>query len=310
MIKNFKKYIFFLFFYFFTILTSNSLENKIVVKVNDKIISSYEIKNKINTKLILRYLELNQTNIDKVKKISLQELINFRIKEKELSKYEFYDLEKIDITNQLNSISGNNIKELKKKFTDNNLNYRIFVKELKIQAAWQKLIFFLFQNKVKINEDEISNEIENYKSSFSQVKEYDLSELEVSFDSLAEKEKLIEEVQKKIQEIGFERTVSIYSESESAINNGQLGFINEKSLSKEIYEILQDLNEGDISEPLVSLNKVLFLKINKINDTKNENLDLNELRKKLVNKKKNDLFNLYSKSHLSKIKNNSYIQFQ
>lgn len=310
MIKNFKKYIFFLFFYFFTILTSNSLENKIVVKVNDKIISSYEIKNKINTKLILRNLELNQTNIDKVKKISLQELINFRIKEKELSKYEFYDLEKIDITNQLNSISGNNIKELKKKFTDNNLNYRIFVKELKIQAAWQKLIFFLFQNKVKINEDEISNEIENYKSSFSQVKEYDLSELEVSFDSLAEKEKLIEEVQKKIQEIGFERTVSIYSESESAINNGQLGFINEKSLSKEIYEILQDLNEGDISEPLVSLNKVLFLKINKINDTKNENLDLNELRKKLVNKKKNDLFNLYSKSHLSKIKNNSYIQFQ
>ena len=35
-------------------------ENKIIVKINDKIISSYEIKNKINTELILRNLEINQ----------------------------------------------------------------------------------------------------------------------------------------------------------------------------------------------------------------------------------------------------------
>ena len=39
-------------------------------------------------------------------------------------------------------------------------------------------------------------------------------------------------------------------------------------------------------------------------------LDFEKIKKNIENKRKNDLFNLYSESHLSKIKNNSYIEFK
>ncbi len=307
--KFFIKYSLFIFFLIFN-FSATADENKIVIKVNDKIVSFYEVKNKVNTELVLRNLEMNQLNIDKLKSLALQELINFRIKENEISKYKNINIEKMDITNQLNSISSNDVNKLKQKFLDNNLNYDIFIKELKIQASWQRLIFLLFRDKVKINENEIINEIKDLKSNITEIKEYDLSELEFSIENPAKKKEKIEEIQKNIIEMGFEKTVSIFSDSETAINKGRLGFVNEKSLSKEIYVKLKDLSEGEITEPIVMLDKIIFLKINEIKIKKNDDLNIELLKKRIIDKKKNYMFNLYSKSYLSKLKNTSYIEFK
>ena len=51
------------------------LENKIIVKINNDIISSYELKNKILTTLILANEEVNQENINKSKPLVLKNLI-------------------------------------------------------------------------------------------------------------------------------------------------------------------------------------------------------------------------------------------
>ncbi len=283
-------------------------ENKIVIKVDQKIISSYEIKNKINTELMLRNLEINQLNIDRMKNFAVKSLIDFRIKENEIIKYDI-KIDEIDLSKQLMAISSGNIEMFKEKFLINNLNFDIFIKELKLQAAWQGLILSLYQNQVKINEEELISEIKDLNKTNSRVKSYDLSEIEVSFTNARDKEEKIKEINKSIKETGFENSVSLHSEAESAINKGLLGLVDEKTLSKEIYNKLNNLKEGEISEPIIQLNRITFLKINKIKIS-NNNLDINDIKKNLINSKKNNLLNLYSKSHLSKLKNNSYIEFK
>ena len=67
--------------------------------------------------------------------------------------------------------------------------------------------------------------------------------------------------------------MKIFSESDTATNDGKLGLISENMLSTEISKKLRNLREGEISEPIAQANKILFLKINKINRTKNDNLD-------------------------------------
>ena len=69
----------------------------------------------------------------------------------------------MDISNYLNTLSSNNVEGLKKFFEENNLNYKSYIKELKINLAWQKLIYFLFNDRVKIDEGEIIKEIQNIK---------------------------------------------------------------------------------------------------------------------------------------------------
>ena len=61
---------------FILFLVSNasisSINNKIIVKVENKTITSFELKNKINTLLISSNREINQANVNKIKKISIK----------------------------------------------------------------------------------------------------------------------------------------------------------------------------------------------------------------------------------------------
>ena len=151
LIKN--NLIFFFIFFFLEVHAAN--ENKIIVKIDGKIVSSYEVKNKINTELTLRNLEINQENINNFKNLALQDLIKLRLKEIEILKYKSIDLENININRQLNIISSGDIQNLKKKFIENKLNYKIYIRDLKVQAAWQQLIFQLYKDKVEIDENEL-----------------------------------------------------------------------------------------------------------------------------------------------------------
>ena len=76
---------YFFFFFKLTLLSlffipSNALKNEIIVKIDNSIITTYEIKNKIKTSLILSNQDINQTNIDKNKKRALTYLIDLKLK--------------------------------------------------------------------------------------------------------------------------------------------------------------------------------------------------------------------------------------
>ena len=138
---------------------------------------------------MLRNLKINQSNINNIKSFAVQNLIDFRIKEKEIEKYNSIELDNVDISRKLQSISGGNIALIKEKFLQYNISYEIFLKELRLQTAWQNLILMLFQDKVKINENEILLELTNLKNMNSEIKTYNLSEIEASYISEKEKKK-------------------------------------------------------------------------------------------------------------------------
>ena len=76
-----------LIFFFKISYTNASIQNKIIATVNNEIVTSYELKNKIMTFLILNKVEVNQENINNYKNQSLKTLINMKIRKNELVKY-------------------------------------------------------------------------------------------------------------------------------------------------------------------------------------------------------------------------------
>ena len=67
---------------------------------------------------------------------------------------------------------------------------------------------------------------------------------------------------------------------------------------------------GEVTQAIKKQNSVLFLKLVDFKLSKVSDLDKSKLRSRLVNQKKNELFDLYSISHLSKLKNNSLIEYR
>ena len=285
------------------------IENKIILKVENKIITNYEIKNKILSSLILSNQEINQFNINKIKKQSLDSLILHKLKIIELSKYNFEnDAKQID--NYLNTISSNNVEGLKNRFRINGIDFKLFLNEIETQFKWQKLIYQIYSNKININEKIINFELQELINNKSELKEYRLSEIEIFSDNNdSDKDKILY-VKEQIAEQGFDKTALNLSISSTAKKFGDLGWLNEKSFSNEIYKIIKNMRIGDVSEPLKRQNSIIFLKLNDFKKSNTAKLDVTKIKKDLINKKKNELFNLYSKSHLSKLKNTSLIEYK
>ena len=167
----------------------------------------------------------------------------------------------------------------------------------------------MYSNKIEIDKAAIEKEINDNFENKVQVEEYNISEIELLFNNQSEKE-IQSDILTKINKEGFEKIAFKYSIANSSSNNGNLGWLNVKSLSKNIYDILKKLEIGDISEPIKNQDSILFLKLNDKRISKSENIDKNRLRQNLINQRKNKLFNLYSRSYLSKLKNTSFIQYK
>ena len=286
----------------------SKISNNIIAKIGNKIITDYEVKNKILTTLVLSNEQINQENINKLKKQSLDSLVQKKIKEIELDRYKF-SIDKKRVESYLNSISSNNIEDLKKKFIDNNISYSIFLDEIETQFKWQQLIINTYTKQVNVDENIILKEIEEIKKKPKKSLELKLSEIEILRNQeLSDKENIIY-IQEIINEIGFQNVALKFSISPSASIKGDLGWVNFNSLSKKISKVLENLNVGDVSEPILNANSITFFKIQEKRMTNLESLDLKNIKKNLINRKKNELFNLYSQSLLSKLQSQTLIEY-
>ena len=293
---------------YFTQLNA-SLENKIVVKVGNKIITEFDIKNKILTSLILAEQNINQANIDALKEPTLESIIIHQLKKIELSKFNFQN-DKSEIVLYINQITRSKVENLKSRFDENGLDFDLFYEEIETQLKWQKLIYSFYKEKINIDENEINKEIEVLSTRQKNSEEFRISELEVLLNNDKNDKNLIENIDNQIKQIGFENAVIKFSVSNSSANKGDLGWINAATLSKKISEIVSNLKIGQISKPIIRQNSVLFLKLADKRTTVVKNQDLKILKNNLINQKKNELFNLYSNSHLSKLKNITYIEYK
>ena len=307
--KNKISIIFFFLIFFLNGILNAKIENKIIVKVGNEVITSFEIKNKILRTLILNNSNINQENIDKLKEQVLDNLINIKLKENELKKTNV-EIDTNRINEYLSKISSNDIAKLKNLFIQNNVSFELFIDELKTEFRWQKFIYQKYSKKIEVNENSINDEIETLLKDQLEVKEVNLSEIQLLNNQNINNKKFMQNIFDEIKNNGFENTALKFSVSSSSSEKGSLGWINIKTLSKSIYDLVSNMSPGDISEPIIQSNNILLIKLNKERKVSRTDLDKDEMKKRLIKQKENELFNLYSISHLSIIKNKYFVEYK
>ncbi len=288
-------------------------KNKIVARVENQIISSYELKNKIKIILFLTNQELNQENINFTKNKALKQLIDYKLKKNRILLAGLKTMNDMQVSNYLKNLSlkyKTDIAGIKKIFNNNGLDFDLYSDEIKTEFDWQNLIYNRYGNKIVLDDKEVTNELNLYLKSQANIKEYKLAEIEISLKNNDEDKKTFLEITNHINEQGFAKTAKKYSISSSSLDGGNIGWISSNSLSDEILNVLNKMNVGDISGPIIQTTSGTILKLIETKKTSINSIDMDELRKKIINNKKNDLLNLYSSNHLSKIKNNALIEIK
>ena len=280
-----------------------SLENKIIVKVDNEIITSVDINNEVK---YLKALNPNLSKLDKNKiyQIAKSSLVREKIKLIEISKIaeskisEEY-LENI-IKNIYSSIGFNNKKEFIKYLNNFSIDIEEVENKLSNEALWNQLIYRNYYTKIKIDEKKIRDEI---KSINNEIYSYLLYEILFNSDDKSETEKLYNQIELSIEKNGFENTASIFSISESAKTGGKLGWIEEGSMSKKIVSEISQLKNDEYTKPILIPGGFLILSV-KNKKKIQKNLDIEQEVKLKIKSIQNQQLNQFSNIYFNKIKKN------
>lgn len=280
---------------------SSAIESKIIVKINDKIITNIDIKNEANY-LIALNPKLKTLKENKIFEIAKSSLIREKIKELETSRLNQNIISKDYLESIIEKIYKNIGLKSKNEFIDHIANFKINIssveKKLTNEALWNQLIYQKFYPKIKVDENKIKNEIKSYKQYSNSYLLY-----EILF-STKENEKSIDlynRIEKSISENGFENTASIFSVSESSKTGGRLGWIDESSVNKKILKEISVLKIGEHTKPILLPGGFLIIKVDDKKSVEKK-IDIeNELIQR-IKATQNEQLNQYSIIFFNKIK--------
>jgi len=290
---------------------STKVENKIIAKVGTEIITAIDVQNEIRTILAINKKTLNQETINSTKNLAIKTLIGRTIKVNEIKKYNitYYSKEELDqVKINIAKKLGIEKKNTKNFFSSNNIDYDTFVDSQKTELLWKTLIYSMYKNQITINPVEVENELNLRLKSEVKKKKFNLSEL--TFKNVGiETQNLTKNIYQMIRENGFENAVKKFSISASKINNGNIGWVDEISLSANYLNELNKINKGEITRPIKSLESITILKVNDLQIVENKNLNEQEIKDFIIKNKKDEKLNLFSRSHFSNLENTILIIF-
>ena len=300
-----KKILIYLGLIFFIFNTSSiSLENKILIKIEDQIITSLDIDNEYKY-LVALNPDIKKSDKKDIIRLAKRSILQERIKKIEIEK-NFNNpklpkkfIEEI-LKNIYSKIGISSLDDFKKYLINNNIDFENVKNKLKIEALWNELILIKFSSKVKINEKELKERI---KKNNKFLKSYLLSEISFEVSNLKELDSKFQEISKTITSKGFDFAALKYSVSPSSSLGGKLGWINENSLNNTIREAINHLEINDFTKPINFPGGFLILQINDIKNTKIK-IDVDKEFKKLEYYEKNNQLNQYSKIYFNKVKKN------
>ena len=283
---------------------SNALENKILFKVDNEIITTIDIYEEIRFLKIFNpemndlseaeLFEISKNSIlrDKIKKI---EIMNF-VKTIKIEDKFIFNL----IRSRYSNINIDSFEDFENYLKDKNFNVDNIREKFTIELIWNDLIYQKFNKKVVINKDKIRKEILQNPKKKNQ-RELLLSEITFNVQN---KNDLIDRHKKillDIEKVGFKKSAFIHSDSDTATNGGLIGWIKEDNLNKVIKKSISKLQPGQFSEPIRTSSGFMIIRI----DDKKEyasNINLEDKVNEMIRYKTNNQLDQFSSMYFNKIK--------
>jgi len=282
---------------------------EIVVSIDNKVITNFDIQKEINYLLALNP-SLNNLPKKQIYEIAKESLVREEIKEKEILKY--YNINYKDpelsllIENIYNRLNIANENEFNKYLSNFDLSIEMISAKLAIEKAWNRLIFEKFNKFINLDELRLKKELEKNLSQPQTQNRYLISEILFQSKDDKEYQEILRNIKKTIKENSFETAASIYSISDSSKNGGEIGWVNKNEISDTIYNVLNKLSIGQFTQPIKIASGFLIIYLNDIKKEEQE-FNVDEELKKMIISEKNRQFNEFSIIHFKKIEQQIFI---
>ena len=306
-----KKIFFIVLFLLINIQKTNAeIKDSLFMTIGNKPITQSDIVDEIKIILILNNQGYSDDKRDQLHELAVRSTVKRTIKNIELERNNFYSLNEEDLQKQLAILASDlfmDIDTLKNLCESNELDFSKIEDQVKTELYWNSLIFEIYKHNLNINQEEIEDKLKLNQNK-NKINEYLMSEIVISKVENDKMDLEIEKLKNKIEVEGFEKTAKELSISESGLNGGDLGWINENIMSDKIKSVLIKTQIGNLSSPVILDNGILIFKVRDKREI-DQNISLEEIKNELINAEKSKILNMHSMSHYDKVRRTISIKF-
>ncbi|MEZ5756820.1 MAG: peptidylprolyl isomerase [Emcibacteraceae bacterium] len=240
---------------------------EIVAIVNDEVISLYDLKQR--TRLL--FLSNPSRNVTPEQEQNLQNqamngLIDDKLKLQEAKKFEA-----IATKNELEDAFKNyarqfnlSSEQLEKALKDAGIEKQTLINQISGTLAWQRVVGGLLQPLVNITDDEVMNFLERLERDKGKF-EYNVSEIFLLLTNNAQRDEVVSSAnlihKQLVDGTPFSGVAQQFSQSSTASVGGDMGWVMENELPKEVSSQLPNMKVGEISDPIITEDGVYILKL-------------------------------------------------
>ncbi len=307
----FKKIFFALIFLLQSQTLFADISNKIVLTVGSLPITLYDLKQEVKLLSILNPGQLENQSIEDLQSLGIESLTIKKIKEQEIKKNKLDNTEdeefiEYEISRVLKSLNMDK-PALERVFAENQLEISDLKNHISIEIKWNRLVYGMYQNKIKIDEESVNKKVEEYSMKENSYDEYFLSEIIVPVSDSQNPNDVYQKVKSRLFSEKFENVAREISISQTRDAGGEVGWVNEKTIAEIVIKKIKDLNVGEITSPILIPEGIMIIKLNNKREIKNE-INKDQLKRKIILNERDKMLTTYSKMYLNKLKSNTMIE--
>ncbi len=229
----------------------------IAATVNDDVISTYDVEQRINLIIFSAGVAPDPDTIARLRLQVMRQLVDEKLQLQEALQFEV-EVSADDIGTMLDNIGSRNGMDgegLIELLRDNRVNPQTLVSQVRSDIAWQRLVGGLFRNQVSVSEEEIDIVLDRMRRSTNQP-QYEASEIFLPVDNPEQEDAIRQAAERMVAQLrqgaNFGALARQFSQNPSAAQGGDLGWVQDGQLAPELNDMLRRMAPGQFSLPIRS----------------------------------------------------------
>jgi peptidyl-prolyl cis-trans isomerase SurA len=227
----------------------------IAAVVNNDIITQLDLNNRLKFIIFSRKLSVKNIDIQKMSSQVLRSLVDDKLKLQEAERLgiKLVPAELKATINRITKANGLAPGKMLQLLAERNIDINTFENRIEADLAWRKAVVKTLRSSFKVSDKVIDQRIAEIQKNKGNP-EYAIAEIFIPFSPAKSLEKLYQSLDRIFSQLkrgaNFYSLARTFSQSASAINGGNLGWIRTNQIDPNLSSIVTNLKKGETSAPV------------------------------------------------------------
>ena len=239
---------------------------KIAAIVNDAPITEYDVFQRLAMLASNAGFQLSEQNLQRMRAQVLRGLIEETLKLQEADRLEVAPL-KADVDKELEDLAAQNnttVDEIVKTLAEDGIDVSTLRRQIAAGFVWGQIVRGRFSPQISVTEEEIDAAYQRQVANASKP-QYRVQEIFIRVDIPEQEAEIRNGMASLWQQIqqgaNFQLVAQQISQSPSAAQGGDIGWVQDGQLAPELNSVLRNLQEGQVSQPIRTISGYYLLRL-------------------------------------------------